>query len=85
MVFINAVGGCESRNFDLFLKNGYAVGYSTPEETIRVAIRMVWDSASRDKMRKILERDFSVNSGELMADRIMAAAEKYRSSLSACH
>ena len=81
MVFINAVGGCESRNFDLFTQKGYAVGSKEPDEVVRIAIRMVWDTASREKMRQALERDFTVNSGVVMADHILAAAERYRQSL----
>ena len=78
MVFINAVGGCESRNFDLFLKKGYAMGSKDPEEVIRIAIRMVWDTVTREKMRQRLIDDFRTNTSAVMADRIMAAAESYR-------
>lgn len=78
MVFINTVGGCESRNFDHFVKKGYAVGSSEPEEVIRIAIRMVWDTASREKMRKTLTEAFCTNTGVVMADHIISAAEEYR-------
>lgn len=78
MVFINTVGGCESRNFDHFVKKGYAVGSSEPEEVIRIAIRMVWDTASREKMRKTLTEAFYTNTGVVMADHIISAAEEYR-------
>ena len=78
MVFINAVGGCESRNFDFFLKKGYAMGSKDPEEVIRIAIRMVWDTVTREKMRQRLIDDFRTNTSAVMADRIMAAAESYR-------
>lgn len=78
MVFINTVGGCESRNFDHYVKKGYAVGSSEPEEVIRIAIRMVWDTASREKMRKTLTEAFYTNTGVVMADHIISAAEEYR-------
>lgn len=74
MVFINMVGGCESRNFDLFLKNGYAVGSDDPEETVRIAIRMVWDQASRARIREKLEQDFASNTVAQIADKIMEMA-----------
>lgn len=77
MVFINTVGGCESRNFDLFLKKGYAVGSSDPEQTVRIAIRMVWDAAGREKIRSRLEQDFSCNTGMQIAEHIIACAQKY--------
>lgn len=78
MVFINTVGGCESRNFDHFVKKGYAVGSKDPEEVIRIAIRMVWDKETREKMRNNLQRDFQINTGAVIADRIMEAAANYR-------
>lgn len=81
MVFINTVGGCESRNFDYFVKKGYAVGSKEPEEVVRMAIRMVWDQAGRQKMRDALARDFTTNTGAYIADCIMQAAERYRSSM----
>lgn len=74
MVFINMVGGCESRNFDLFLKNGYAVGSDDPEETVRIAIRMVWDQAGRARIQENLKRDFTVNTVAQIADKIMEMA-----------
>ena len=82
MVFINAVGGCESRNFDHFTQKGYAVGSKEPDEVVRIAIRMVWDTASREKMRQTLAEDFTVNSGVVIAERIISAAEQYRQSMS---
>lgn len=81
MVFINTVGGCESRNFDHFVKKGYAVGSKESEEVVRMAIRMVWDTQGREKMRRTLEADFTVNTGVYMAERIMQAAENYRKSM----
>lgn len=76
MVFINMVGGCESRNFDLFLKKGYAVGSNDPEETVRIAIRMTWDQAGRERIRENLARDFCTNTGVQIADKIMELASR---------
>lgn len=81
MVFINAVGGCESRNFDHFVSKGYAVGSKDPEEVIRIAIRMVWDTATREKMRQTLAENFKANAGVVMADKVMTEAAAYRKTL----
>ncbi len=78
MVFINAVGGCESRNFDHFVKKGYAVGSKDPEAVVRCAIRMTWDTAGRERMKKTLERDFSNNTTLEIADCILSAIPKCR-------
>ncbi len=78
MVFINAVGGCESRNFDHFVKKGYAVGSKDPETVVRYAIRMTWDAAGREKMRKALQRDFNTNTTLEIAERILASVRKCR-------
>ncbi len=78
MVFINTVGGCESRNFDHFVKKGYAVGSKDPAAVVRCAIRMTWDTAGREKMKKTLERDFSTNTTLEIAEYILAAIPKCR-------
>lgn len=83
MVFINTVGGCESRNFDYFLKKGYAVGSADPEEVVRIAIRMVWDAQSRNAMKHRLCQDFQTDSCQLICDHITKAAKKYRQELTA--
>lgn len=83
MVFINTVGGCESRNFDYFLKKGYAVGSADPEEVVRIAIRMVWDAQSRNAMKQRLCQDFQTDSCQLICDHITKAAKKYRQELTA--
>ncbi len=75
MVFINAVGGCENRNFDHFLKKGYAVGSKDPEAVVRCAIRMVWDAAGREKIVKALEKDFCTNTTLEITDQILSAAK----------
>lgn len=81
MVFINTVGGCESHNFDLFLRKGYAVGSEDPEEVVRIAIRMVWDEESRQRLRQNLARDFTVNTNRVICDHIVTAAQNYRKSM----
>ncbi len=75
MVFINAVGGCENRNFDHFVGKGYAVGSKDPETVVRCAIRMVWDTAGREKMKKTLEQDFCTNTTLEIAECILSATE----------
>lgn len=78
MVFINAVGGCESRNFDFFLKNGYAVGDEKPENVLMIASRLAASEEERQAMTQALRRGFSINSAQAIADTLIAQAEAYR-------
>ena len=77
MVFINAVGGCEGRNFDRFLERGYACGSKEPEEVVEQAAALAADPEARSGMTALLERDFSENTAVSISDRVMDSARKY--------
>ncbi len=81
MVFINAVGGCEDRNFNYFVSKGFAVGSADPAEVSRIAIRMVWDTQGRKKMRQALTESFSQNSALRMAEKIISDTAQYDNAL----
>lgn len=78
MVLINAVGGCEGKNFDFFLRQGYALGSSEAEEVVQQAAALTEDAALRVQMRATLARDFSHNSAESIAKWVKDAALQYR-------
>ncbi|MDD6200989.1 MAG: ferritin family protein [Firmicutes bacterium] len=78
MVFINAVGGCESRNFNFFLNRGYAVGSSDPEKVLEMTLKLAADPEKRQAMSDAMERDFVCNGARLIADRVMEAGIRYR-------
>ena len=78
MVFINAVGGCENYNFSFFLNRGYAVGSPDPEKVVSLAAELACDPARRERMTEALGKGFACNSGEMIADIVLAAARKYR-------
>ncbi len=73
MVFINAVGGCESRNFDFFLNRGYAVGSADPEKVVALTAALAGDAQRRREMKETLRKGFSKNSAQIIADTIMLA------------
>ena len=75
MVFINAVGGCESRNFNYFLARGYAIGSSDPDEATEQAILLAEYPAQLVRMRRNLTEEFTINSAEIIADRLIAAGK----------
>ena len=80
MVLVNAVGGCEGKNFDYFLKRGYAVGSSSAEEVIRQAVELAQNEVRRQQMRNALAEHFTRNSAEIIAVTVAEAAEGYRRS-----
>lgn len=79
IVFIDAVGGCESRNFNFFLNRGYAVGSSDPDKVLEMTLNLAADPEKRQAMAETMERDFLCNSARLIADRVMEAGIRYRS------
>ena len=78
MVFINAVGGCESRNFDYFLNRGYAIGSSDPEKVLELTVQLANDNQKRADMIAAMERDFTCNSAQRIARQVMEAGILYR-------
>lgn len=80
MVFINAVGGCESRNFDFFLKHGFAMGDENPERVVKIAQSLAENASQRAILSDALEKSFRCNSAVYIADVLMKAGQKYRGS-----
>ena len=78
MVFINAVGGCEDRNFHFFLSRGFAVGSSAASEVVTLAAELAADSARRQQIASALAAAFTRNSAQEIADRVQAAAVAFR-------
>lgn len=78
MVLVNAVGGCEGRNFEYFLRRGYALGSSDAAEVVRWTVELALDAPRREKMRKTLGAAFDVNSAKIIAGKVMEAAAAYR-------
>lgn len=78
MVLFNTVGGCESRNFDFFLENGYAVGSAIAEEVVALSCELLEDDARMNRIREALERGFTQNSTQVITKQVMRAGEAYR-------
>lgn len=79
MVLINAVGGCENRNFRYFLDNGCATGSDRTDEVIALACELAADDDRLARLRSALEAGFQQNSAELIAKHVMHEGEAYRS------
>lgn len=78
MVFINAVGGCEARNFELFLQKGYAVGSKNAEEVLDLVGGLMRSPERLARMEQLLAQDFTINGADVIATRTIDAAEAYR-------
>ena len=77
MVLINAVGGCEGKNFEFFLERGYAMGSQDAEKVIEQAVCLAEDSEAREAMGKRLAESFCHNSAKRIAQWVTEAAELY--------
>lgn len=82
-VLINAIGGCESRNFDFFLSHGFAVGSSDVDDVVRQTVLLTENDAMREKMTAALQAHFRRNSAQEIADFVIAGAGAYRAGISA--
>ena len=80
MVFLNTIGACETRNFDYFLSRGYALGSSKPEEVVALAVQLAADPRERQQMSEVLQKDFCINSAQVIVDRMCKDGAAYRES-----
>ena len=77
MVFINAVGGCEAKNFERFIGKGFALGSKEAGEVVDQAVYLASDTLARAEMVRLLSENFRENSAESIADFVMKAAFGY--------
>lgn len=80
MVLINTVGGCEGRNFEFFLGNGYAVGSSDADAVIDQTVRLAENEALRLQMRRTLAERFTGSGAQIIAKQVADAAVAHRHS-----
>ena len=78
MVLINAVGGCEGKNFDFFLARGYAVGSSEADAVVIQAVELAQDAVLRGSIHQVLAQNFAKNSAQIIAETVLDAAAQYR-------
>lgn len=64
MVFINAVPGCETRNFKFLMKNGVADGSTHWKRAIRITIDLLNQPEKMQKMKDAMEEFIPKNSAE---------------------
>lgn len=74
MVLINAVGGCEARNFEVFLERGFALGSNRADDVVDLVTGVLRCPERLDQMRLAMEQVFQVNAGDVIADVVMKMA-----------
>ncbi len=72
-VLINAVGGCESRNFTFFLSRGLALGDGDSQKVLDYAGLLAAQPQTRAQLAQALSQEFQVNSAEKIAQELMKA------------
>lgn len=78
MVLINAVGGCEAKNFERFLNRGYAVGSKDPDKVVEQTLTLLSDFQRLKEIRENLTANFAQNSAWVIADRVISEAERIK-------
>ena len=76
MVLINAIGGCEMRNFELFLEHGYAVGSKSAAEVLALSRQLFEHPEQLEQMEENMRRDFTCNSADEIALHVIRAVSR---------
>ena len=64
LLLMNVVGGCETPNFELFLRHGYAEGVEDPADAPALAAELLASPERRAKMVENQKRDFHGDAAE---------------------
>lgn len=76
MVLINAIGGCEMRNFELFLERGYAVGSRSAGQVLELTEQLFAHPEQLEQMEEHMKADFTKNSADEIALHVIRAVQQ---------
>lgn len=71
IICINAVPGCETRNLDFFLKNGYALYSETVEGLSDIACEYIACPEKLEKIKNKVNKDFCIPAAEKIYDCVL--------------
>lgn len=71
MVLMNVVAGCETRNLDFFLKNGFAVSGRSLEEILEETSSLLSDDLRIHQISETLRNSFSVYAAGAIGDYVI--------------
>ncbi len=75
IVFIDAVPGCETRNLDFLVGNGYALTGRDVPELAQATMEMILDEKKRKVFSELLMRDFDYNAAQIICERVIGEAK----------
>lgn len=73
MVLMNVVAGCETRNLDFFLRNGFAVSAESLKGLTEETVALLWDELKTKQISDLLKEEFSVYSAGAIGDYVISA------------
>lgn len=76
MVFINTVGGCEEKNFERFLAEGFALGGKNASDVVEQVFSLLDNPEQLARMRQAMEAAFTGNAAQMIADTVLEAAKQ---------
>ena len=71
-VLLNAIGGCETPNYNFFISHGFAEGAKDVADAARICSELLSDSERREAIRERLTKDFSRHSADEIAEAVVA-------------
>ncbi len=75
LVFIDAVPGCETRNLEFFLSNGFAVSGENAEELLSVVTNCMNYPADLEAVTKNIAENFNQNSAKIIYETVVNKSE----------
>ncbi|MBQ8496906.1 MAG: hypothetical protein IJ489_05545 [Clostridia bacterium] len=73
MVLMNVVAGCETRNLDFFLRNGFAVSAKNLKGLSDEAVAFLWDEIRAKTTSDLLKEEFSTYAAGEIGDYVIDA------------
>ncbi len=72
MVLINAVPGCETKNMDFFLENGFGITAEGVEALSDTVVSLLSDENEKERLRACQNASFSESAASVIGDRILS-------------
>ena len=74
MVLVDAVPGCETKNMDFFIQNGFALTANDPEGLSNAVMSLLFDHKKRENMLTLQKKSFSSYAAQTIGKVIVSEA-----------
>lgn len=71
-VLLNAIGGCETPNFNFFTSHGFAEGAKDVADAARICSELLDNPERREELKRRLIEDFNRSSADVIAEAVIA-------------